>query len=49
MIAPVGAAAALFALSFGVLARAAGMGLAAPLVMSATTSPAPPRSPSPPG
>jgi 4-azaleucine resistance transporter AzlC len=37
MIAPVGVAAFLFALSFGVLARAAGMGLAAPLVMSATT------------
>ena len=37
MIAPVGIAAFLFALSFGVLARAAGMGLAAPLVMSATT------------
>jgi 4-azaleucine resistance transporter AzlC len=37
MIAPVGVAAFLFGLSFGVLARAAGMGLAAPLVMSATT------------
>ena len=37
MIAPVGVAAFLFALSFGVLARAAGMGVAAPLVMSATT------------
>ncbi len=37
MIAPVAVAAFLFALSFGVLARAAGMGLAAPLVMSATT------------
>ena len=37
MVAPVGVAAALFALSFGVLARAAGMGMAAPLVMSATT------------
>ena len=35
--APIGVAAAAFALSFGVLARAAGMGWAAPLVMSATT------------
>ena len=34
---PIGVAAAVFALSFGVLARAAGMGWAAPLVMSATT------------
>jgi branched chain amino acid efflux pump len=37
MIAPVAAAAAAFSLSFGLLARAAGMGWAAPLVMSATT------------
>jgi predicted branched-subunit amino acid permease len=37
MITPVAVAAFLFALSFGVLARAAGMGLVAPLVMSATT------------
>lgn len=37
MIAPVGIAAGLFALSFGVLARTSGMGWAAPLVMSATT------------
>ena len=37
MIAPVAAAAAAFSLSFGVLARAAGMGWVAPLVMSATT------------
>lgn len=37
MIAPIAVAAFLFALSFGVLARAAGMGLVAPLVMSATT------------
>jgi 4-azaleucine resistance transporter AzlC len=37
MIAPIAVAAAAFALSFGVLARAAGMGWAAPLVMSATT------------
>ena len=35
--APIGVAAAAFALSFGVLARAAGMGWAAPLAMSATT------------
>jgi 4-azaleucine resistance transporter AzlC len=35
--APIGLAAAAFSLSFGVLARTAGMGLAAPLVMSATT------------
>jgi 4-azaleucine resistance transporter AzlC len=37
MIAPIGVAAFAFSLSFGVLARAAGMGWAAPLVMSATT------------
>jgi predicted branched-subunit amino acid permease len=37
MIAPIGVAAAAFALSFGVLARSAGMGWVAPLVMSATT------------
>ncbi len=37
MIAPIGVAAAAFSLSFGVLARTAGMGWAAPLVMSATT------------
>jgi 4-azaleucine resistance transporter AzlC len=37
MIAPIGIAAGLFALSFGVLARTSGMGWAAPLVMSATT------------
>jgi 4-azaleucine resistance transporter AzlC len=37
MIAPITLAAAAFALSFGVLARSAGMGWAAPLVMSATT------------
>ena len=37
MIAPIGVAAGLFALSFGVLARTSGMGWAAPLVMSATT------------
>jgi 4-azaleucine resistance transporter AzlC len=37
MIAPIGVAAAAFGVSFGVLARAAGMGWAAPLVMSATT------------
>ena len=37
MIAPIAVAAGFFALSFGVLARAAGMGWAAPLVMSATT------------
>ena len=36
-VAPIGVAAAAFALSFGVLARAAGMGWAAPMVMSATT------------
>ena len=36
-IAPIGIAAFAFALSFGVLARAAGMGWAAPVVMSATT------------
>ena len=36
-IAPIGVAAFAFALSFGVLARTAGMGWAAPLVMSATT------------
>jgi 4-azaleucine resistance transporter AzlC len=36
-IAPIGVAAFGFALSFGVLARAAGMGWAAPIVMSATT------------
>ena len=36
-IAPIGIAAFAFALSFGVLARTAGMGWAAPLVMSATT------------
>jgi branched chain amino acid efflux pump len=36
-IAPIGAAAVAFGLSFGVLARAAGMGWAAPIVMSATT------------
>ena len=35
--APIGIAAAAFSLSFGVLARTAGMGWAAPLVMSATT------------
>jgi 4-azaleucine resistance transporter AzlC len=37
MIAPISVAAAAFALSFGVLARSAGMGWVAPLVMSATT------------
>jgi 4-azaleucine resistance transporter AzlC len=37
MIAPIGIAAGLFALSFGVLARTSGMGWTAPLVMSATT------------
>ncbi len=37
MIAPIAVAAAAFALSFGVLARSAGMGWVAPLVMSATT------------
>ncbi|HZQ66783.1 MAG TPA: AzlC family ABC transporter permease [Gaiellaceae bacterium] len=36
-IAPVGVAAGAFGLSFGVLARTAGMGWVAPLVMSATT------------
>lgn len=36
-IAPIGVASFAFALSFGVLARAAGMGWTAPLVMSATT------------
>jgi 4-azaleucine resistance transporter AzlC len=36
-IAPIGIAAFAFGLSFGVLARAAGMGWAAPIVMSATT------------
>src|SRR5581483_8183394 len=36
-IAPIGIAGFAFALSFGVLARTAGMGWAAPLVMSATT------------
>jgi 4-azaleucine resistance transporter AzlC len=36
-IAPIGVAALAFGLSFGVLARAAGMGWAAPIVMSATT------------
>jgi branched chain amino acid efflux pump len=36
-IAPIGVAAFAFGLSFGVLARAAGMGSVAPLVMSATT------------
>jgi 4-azaleucine resistance transporter AzlC len=36
-IAPIGVAAFAFALSFGVLARTAGMGWIAPLVMSATT------------
>ena len=35
-IAPIGIAAFAFALSFGVLARAAGMGWAAPVVMSAS-------------
>ena len=37
MIVPVAVAAVAFAVSFGVLARAAGMGWAAPMVMSATT------------
>ena len=37
MVAPIGVAAVAFALSFGVLARSAGMGWVAPLVMSATT------------
>lgn len=36
-IAPIAVAAGAFSLSFGVLARSAGMGWAAPLVMSATT------------
>lgn len=36
-IAPIGVAALAFGLSFGVLARAAGMGWAAPIAMSATT------------
>jgi 4-azaleucine resistance transporter AzlC len=36
-IAPIGVASFAFALSFGVLARTAGMGWTAPLVMSATT------------
>jgi 4-azaleucine resistance transporter AzlC len=36
-IAPIGVASFAFALSFGVLARTAGMGWAAPMVMSATT------------
>lgn len=36
-IAPIAVAGAAFGVSFGVLARAAGMGWAAPLVMSATT------------
>ena len=36
-VAPIGIAAAAFGLSFGVLARASGMGWGAPLVMSATT------------
>ena len=36
-VAPIGIAAGAFGLSFGVLARADGMGWAAPLVMSATT------------
>jgi len=36
-IAPIGVAALAFGLSFGVLARAAGMGWAAPSAMSATT------------
>jgi 4-azaleucine resistance transporter AzlC len=35
--APIGVAAAAFSVSFGVLARTAGMGWAAPMVMSATT------------
>ena len=37
MVAPISVAVGAFALSFGVLARAAGMGWLAPLVMSATT------------
>ena len=36
-VAPIGVAAFAFGASFGVLAEAAGMGTAAPLVMSATT------------
>jgi 4-azaleucine resistance transporter AzlC len=36
-IAPIGLAAAVFGASFGILARAAGLGVAAPLVMSVTT------------
>ena len=36
-VAPIGAAALAFGISFGVLARAAGMGPVAPVVMSATT------------
>ena len=36
-VAPLGFAAAAFGMSFGVLARAADMGIAAPIVMSATT------------
>jgi 4-azaleucine resistance transporter AzlC len=36
-IAPIGVAAFVFGLSYGVLARTAGMGWAAPIVMSATT------------
>ena len=36
-IAPIAVAALVFGASFGVLARAAGMGIAAPIVMSATT------------
>jgi len=37
LIAPIGVAAFAFAISFGVLARASGLGWAAPMVMSATT------------
>ncbi|HZO62142.1 MAG TPA: AzlC family ABC transporter permease [Gaiellaceae bacterium] len=37
LVAPIAVAAFAFSLSFGVLARAAGMGWAAPMVMSATT------------
>ena len=36
-VAPIGVAAVAFGISFGVLARAAGMGTVAPIVMSATT------------
>jgi 4-azaleucine resistance transporter AzlC len=36
-VAPIGVAAAAFGMSYGVLARTAGLGWAAPLVMSATT------------